>query len=384
MVILKFTKSLVSVLFFSVLVGISLGLNSCSPKNGENPQASLPINKGLKTKMAFKGMEESSPIMMRIFKQESELEVWKETKSGKYGLLGTYEICAWSGELGPKYREGDRQAPEGFYSVNKYLMNPYSNYHLAFNLGFPNKYDRSKNRTGSHLMVHGECTSRGCYAMENKPIESIYALAREALKGEQTAFQVQAFPFHMTAENLAPHYESEHLEFWKNLKEGYDHFNITRKPPKVDVCGGQYVFNATPTNPNQSFSAHNACPDYTIPQEIETALIKQLKRDNRVFSNKVAALKQKEKYTLLALAETERQRELEAQNQLEPLIELEPGKSLEENLIVDPLKSLVGFFGNLFTSNSASAQTAIDSQQVDQQSFGLSGNSASPKIKPNS
>ena len=384
MISLKYVKSRCSVTLVCLLVGIALALTSCqSQNNGKNPEASLPINKGLKTKMAFKGMKESSPIMMRIFKQENELEVWKENDSGKYGLLATYEICAWSGELGPKYREGDRQSPEGFYSVNKHLMNPYSNYHLAFNLGFPNKFDQSKNRTGSHLMVHGECTSRGCYAMENKPIESIYAVAREALKGGQESFQVQAFPFHMTAENLAPYYKSEHIDFWQNLKEGYDHFNITRKPPKVNVCGGKYVFNATPTNPNQSFSPYNACPVYTIPEEIEVALAKQNKRDDRVFSNKVAALQKKEEYTLLAIAETKRQRELEEQNKLEPLIELEPGKSLEENLIVDPLKSLVGFIDNLFSPNSAEAKTLTNSQQVDQESFGLSDSSAFPRVKPN-
>ncbi len=382
---LTIAKSRVSVLLVSLLVGVSLTLVSCqSKRNGENPEASLPINNRLKTKMAFKGMEESSPIMMRIFKQENELEVWKETKSGKYGLLETYEICAWSGELGPKFREGDRQAPEGFYAVNQYLMNPYSNYHLAFNLGFPNKFDTAKNRTGSHLMVHGECTSRGCYAMENEPIESIYALAREALKGGQQSFQVQAYPFHMTAKNLAPHYESEHLDFWKNIKEGYDQFNITKKPPKVDVCGGKYVFNATPKNSNQAFSAYNACPDYSIPAEIEVALNKQYKRDNRVFSNQVAALKRKEKYTLLAIAETERQRELAKQNQLEPLIELEPGKSLEENLIVDPLKTVVGFFGNLFTSDSAdNSESELQKNDASSTNWALeSATSVHPKLKP--
>ena len=309
MIKIQYTKFRVPLILVNLLVGICFALISChSNSDGKNSAASLPINNKLKTKMAFKGMEESSPIMIRIFKQESELEVWKETNSGEYGLLTTFEICAWSGELGPKFKEGDRQAPEGFYAVNKNLMNPNSNYHLAFNLGFPNTFDRSKNRTGSHLMVHGHCSSRGCYAMENKPIESIYALAREALKGGQESFQVQAFPFHMTAKNLAPHYESKHLEFWKNIKDGYDHFNITKKPPKVDVCGGQYVFNATPTNPHQTFSPYNACPNYSIPEEIETALVKQHRRDNRVFSNEVASIQRSEKYSLLAIAETQRQR----------------------------------------------------------------------------
>ena len=61
---------------------------------------------------------------MRIFKEEAELEVWKEDKTGRFALLKTYPICRWSGELGPKVKEGDRQAPEGFYTITPALMNP--------------------------------------------------------------------------------------------------------------------------------------------------------------------------------------------------------------------------------------------------------------------
>ncbi|MEM8664725.1 MAG: murein L,D-transpeptidase family protein, partial [Pseudomonadota bacterium] len=161
-----------------------------------------PLPASLERKIDRMGMNERSPILLRIYKSENALEVWKEDRTGRYQMLKEYEICAWSGKLGPKIKEGDRQAPEGFYSVTPGQMNPNSSYHLSFNIGFPNKFDRSHGRTGSHLMVHGDCSSRGCYAMEDAQIQEIYALAREAFRGGQQAFQIQAFPFRMTPENM--------------------------------------------------------------------------------------------------------------------------------------------------------------------------------------
>ena len=225
-----------------------------------------PVPSALALKIDRMGMDARSPIMLRIFKEEDALEVWKRDKAGQYKLLKTYDICAWSGELGPKKKEGDRQAPEGFYTVSRGQMNPNSSYHLSFDLGFPNRFDRSLGRTGSHLMVHGDCSSRGCYAMEDDAIEEIYALAREAFMGGQQAFQVQAFPFRMTPENMAKHANSEHLAFWEMLKEGSDHFEVTGVAPKVDVCNQRYVFNASASG---SFNPSAACPSYTVDPGVE-------------------------------------------------------------------------------------------------------------------
>lgn len=225
-----------------------------------------PVPAKLERKMNGLNMSPRSPILMRIFKEENALEVWKADRVGRYQLLKTYEICAWSGKLGPKFKEGDRQAPEGFYHVNPGLMNPNSSFHLAFNIGFPNQFDRSHDRTGTHLMVHGDCSSRGCYAMENDQIEEIYALAREAFRGGQKAFQIQAFPFRMTPENMARHADHEHFAFWEMLKEGSDHFEVTKQPPQVAVCGQRYVFNAASTD---GFSPRNACPAYDVRDDIE-------------------------------------------------------------------------------------------------------------------
>src|SRR5690606_21887081 len=123
---------------------------------------------------------------------------------------------------------------------------------------------------GQHLMVHGACSSAGCYSMNNDQIEQIYALAREAFKGGQEAFQIQAFPFRMTAENMARYRKDPNYEFWKMLKEGYDHFEITRVPPKVDVCGKRYVFNQIAVD-GQDFRPDAACPTMGRPETLEVA-----------------------------------------------------------------------------------------------------------------
>ena len=158
-------------------------------------------------------------------------------------MLKTFPICRWSGQLGPKRREGDRQAPEGFYTITPGQMNPNSAYYLSFDTGYPNAYDRAHNGTGSALMVHGTCSSRGCYAMTDEGIGEIYALAREAFASGQKGFQFQSYPFRMTAENLAKFRHDPNMPFWKNLKEGSDAFDITRRETKVAVCNGRYAFD---------------------------------------------------------------------------------------------------------------------------------------------
>ncbi len=202
-----------------------------------------PLSEQTVKLIADKNMDKESPILVRVFKEESELEVWKQTRDGQYALLKTYPICKWSGDLGPKKKEGDRQAPEGFYTITPGQMNPNSNYYLAFNTGFPNAYDRSHGYTGSELMVHGDCSSRGCYAMTDEQIQEIYALARDSFFGGQKSFQFEAFPFRMTALNMAKHRNNPNFAFWKMLKEGYDNFEATQQAPQVAVCEQRYLFD---------------------------------------------------------------------------------------------------------------------------------------------
>jgi murein L,D-transpeptidase YafK len=193
--------------------------------------------------LAVKGLSLGAPIFIRIFKEPGELEVW--VRSGaRFDMFRTYPICNFSGGLGPKLREGDGQSPEGFYFVTPDRMNPASSYHLSFNLGFPNAYDRAHGRTGSFLMVHGDCVSVGCYAMTDSGIEEIYLMAESALAGGQPFFRVHAFPFRLTDANLARHAGSPWSGFWQNLREGYDIFERERVPPEVAVKDGDYVFAA--------------------------------------------------------------------------------------------------------------------------------------------
>lgn len=209
-------------------------------------KASQPIPASLVSEMKRQSMKPSDPILVRIFKQESELEVWKRGRNGRYALLKTYPMCRWSGKLGPKKRIGDRQAPEGFYQVTASMLNPSSKYYLSFNLGYPNRLESALGYRGEALMVHGACSSSGCYAMTDDGVAEIYAVVREALKGGQSVFQVQAFPFRMTPRNMAKNRNDPNYAFWQNLKKGYDLFEVTRTPPQIGYCGRGYAFESGP------------------------------------------------------------------------------------------------------------------------------------------
>jgi murein L,D-transpeptidase YafK len=263
--------------------GLLVGCNSDDISLANNAKANQPVPAKLVAEMTTKDMDLQSPILVRLFKQEAELEVWKQDRSGHFALLKTYPICRWSGDLGPKIREGDRQAPEGFYSITPGQMNPKSAYYLSFNTGFPNAFDRALGRTGSELMVHGDCSSRGCYAMTDEQIAEIYSLGRESFFGGQRAFQFQAYPFRMTPLNMAKHRNNPNMPFWKMIKEGYDHFEVTRLEPKVDFCEKKYVFDAV-KGPNATrdpvFDAAAKCPAYVIPDEIADAVREKQQDDD--------------------------------------------------------------------------------------------------------
>jgi murein L,D-transpeptidase YafK len=271
-------RPLVRSLLASAAILAAVALAGCDTDSIGTPtlRSLQPLSPQMISAIEQRQMSKESPILVRIFKEESELEVWKEDQSGRMALLKTYPICRWSGDLGPKIREGDRQAPEGFYTITPSLMNPNSSYYLSINMGYPNAYDRSNNRTGAFLMIHGDCSSRGCYAMTDEQIAEIYALARESFFGGQSSFQIQAFPFRMTPQNMARHRNSPHLAFWKMLKTGYDHFEVTRQEPKVDVCDRRYVFNTESTG---RYSSTAACPAMTTPDDVLAAVRSKQQRD---------------------------------------------------------------------------------------------------------
>lgn len=213
----------------------------------------------LQTRLAERNMKLGSPLFMRVFKREFELEVWMQ-RGGRFELFATYPICMWSGGLGPKLKQGDRQAPEGFYTVDASALNPNSQYHRSFNLGYPNAFDRAHGRTGSLLMVHGDCRSVGCYAMTNPGIAEIWTLLTAALEAGQKRVQVQAFPFRPSATNMSLHAHNADLPFWQQLQVGYDVFNRTGTPPLVSVCNGRYVVRPGPEGNDGSATIDTACP----------------------------------------------------------------------------------------------------------------------------
>ena len=279
-------------LLASAAVAAAIALAGCDPESiAPTGRAHAPLSEKTLAEITAKNMDKESPILARIFKEESEMEIWKQTRDGQFELLKTYPICRWSGDLGPKKKEGDRQAPEGFYTITPGQMNPNSNYFLAFNTGFPNTYDRAMGYTGSELMVHGDCSSRGCYAMTDEQIQEIYALARESFFGGQKSFQLQAYPFRMTAMNMAKHRNNPNFAFWKMLKEGYDHFDATHQEPKVAVCDRRYVFDAaSPGDSNRplSFNAKAACPAYQLDKNVADAIIDHQRQEQRKMAEYIA------------------------------------------------------------------------------------------------
>jgi murein L,D-transpeptidase YafK len=211
--------------------------------NGSLPLAGTPDPATFNQRLAAAGVPLGAPILVRIFKREFELEIWVK-RGDQFVRFATYPVCMWSGDLGPKIKQGDRQAPEGFYTVDQSAMNPNSKYRRSFNLGFPNAFDRAHERTGSALMVHGDCRSIGCYAMTDPVIDEIWALTTAALNGGQKRFQVQVFPFRMTDANMAWHAQDASAPFWRQLQKGYDSFEKERVPPVVGVCNGAYTFRS--------------------------------------------------------------------------------------------------------------------------------------------
>jgi murein L,D-transpeptidase YafK len=248
---------LISALFFwgaaaSPAFALSIELDDVAPDRierqrafarGNLPGATAPDSETFKDRLSARGLVEGAPILIRIFKAESELELWMR-KGDAFVLQGTYPICHWTGSLGPKLREGDKQSPEGFYTIGAPQMRHRGRWQQAFNLGYPNLHDKTLQRTGSYILVHGGCSSAGCFAMTQPVQREIHRLASAALRRGQARFQLHIFPFRMTEDNLAKHADSPWVGFWRDLKAGYDAFEQTRLPPHLNLCGQRYVVTA--------------------------------------------------------------------------------------------------------------------------------------------
>jgi murein L,D-transpeptidase YafK len=203
------------------------------------------------------GFKLGQQVFIRVFKQEASLEVWMK-RGDRYALYKTFAVCKMSGALGPKTKQQDYQSPEGFYSVSARQLNPHSHYHLAFDVGYPNAFDRRQGYTGSAVMVHGDCKSVGCFAMTDAGIDEIYPIVAAALAGGQREVPVHIFPFRMTEQAIARESSSsssflafmdtggapkrDWSAFWRNLKQGYDLFERSHTPPVAYACGDRYEF----------------------------------------------------------------------------------------------------------------------------------------------
>ncbi len=233
-------------LISAISIGVGMLVAVLVQKQSEpmSPERIVFDRRELVADLTRAGFALGDPAFIRIFKRERRLEIWLQPSGADFVKFRDYAICNFSGELGPKLKEGDRQSPEGFYRVGRKQLNPNSRHHLAFNLGFPNAFDQSLGRTGSALMVHGGCTSVGCYAMTDEKIDEIYAIVEASLVAGQDGVDVHAFPFVLGMDALAAMESSPWAGFWANLKQGFDLFETTKVPPKVGVCNGDYRFGA--------------------------------------------------------------------------------------------------------------------------------------------
>lgn len=210
------------------------------PSSKKSAKIIQKIEKKLKKSLHRRGFEYGSPVFIRVFKASKSLEMWIK-KDEQYKLFRKYRICRHSGGLGPKQRYGDKQSPEGFYTVTADHLNPFSSYHLSINVGYPNMLDRAYHRTGSGIMIHGRCGSRGCFAMTDRKIEEIYTLVHAALSNGQHSVPVHIYPFKMSDSKMKKYRKSRWAYFWFNLKEGYDYFEENKIPPKILVIGRRYA-----------------------------------------------------------------------------------------------------------------------------------------------
>lgn len=335
------------------IIGLTAGLiSACSSLLEGDGRSLQPLSASVKSRLSAMGSSPGQAMMVRIYKQDSQLEVWKRVADGSYKIFKIYDICTYSGDIGPKIREGDRQSPEGFYTISRGLMNPNSNYYLSFNLGFPNKFDRAHGRTGSHLMVHGDCSSRGCYAMTDEQIAEIYALARETLSGGNRSFQVQIYPFRMTPENLALHHDSPNLAYWQNLKTGYDHTEVTGRPPTWDVCGNEYVFNAQ-AQTGQAMDARAACPTLATNASIEERVDARQTAHQAAFELAVANVQGNEIRQAEDMARREAQTVLNAENEAARAVAVAEQSAAVDAAFSDVGDAFGGFFAGLFGNGQA-------------------------------
>ncbi|MFL5763286.1 MAG: murein L,D-transpeptidase family protein [Bacteroidia bacterium] len=230
-------------------IGCSLRAQSFRAEQQKAPRVKAAYSEkwdGLRSELKKQGINENFSMFIRVFKEDKQLEVWLKGKdNSEYKLFKTYSICASSGELGPKRMQGDGQVPEGFYAIAAF--NPYSSYHLSLAVSYPNASDKiiGKKNLGGDIMIHGNCVTIGCMPLTDFYIKEVYILAVEARTNGQQNIPVHIFPTRMNTQGMSDLEEVKLycMDFWKNLKEGYDLFEKNHLVPKVTVDKtGKYLF----------------------------------------------------------------------------------------------------------------------------------------------
>jgi len=219
---------------------------SLLPGSGDRAEmAALRVAPLLEAELSVMDLKLGDPVFLRIFKEEQALEVWmKPAQDDEFQHYKTYRLCRPAGSPGPRVARGDQQAPEGFYYATLRSLRPRHRYHLGFDIGFPNAYDRHHGRSGERVFVQGACVGQGSLALANPSMEEVYTLAAAALESGQEFFRIHCFPFRMSDRRMNRVLEKppEWLDFWANLKEGYDYFEILRRPPNTTLVQGEYFF----------------------------------------------------------------------------------------------------------------------------------------------
>jgi murein L,D-transpeptidase YafK len=208
-----------------------------------------------KLRELFKTNQLSYPprdIYWRCFKNEGEVELWARDSSHLgYIKLKTYKVCRQSGTHGPKRKMGDNQVPEGIYHID--LYNPNSSYFLSFRINYPNKSDSilgDRYTPGGDIYIHGSCVTTGCLPMQNNQIKEMFwaSIQCQDILGDSLFVPIDVFPLRMDKKNfpilkLEFGYNKTKMNFWNNLKVGYDYFELNKVRPEFFINReGKYVF----------------------------------------------------------------------------------------------------------------------------------------------
>jgi murein L,D-transpeptidase YafK len=253
----------VCVLVFAAVPARAGSLVETAPASSSVLGQADNVQSELETELQAAGFELGAPAFIRIFKADSSLELWM-LRRGRFELFKTYTICKWSGALGPKLREGDKQSPEGVYFITGDDLIVNARWHRAMNVGYPNARDNALGLTGSDILIHGKCTSIGCFALTDDVVQDVYEVVDAALDAGQPRIPVHIFPFQLTREKLAGVAGDEWADFWHELKRGHDLFLRDRLPPRTFVCNGRYAFQSRRER-MVSLSGNPVCTTITRP-----------------------------------------------------------------------------------------------------------------------